>query len=75
MEFADCLIRDREQRKPMALVDMAGGVGLKGIVGNVLIETGKGRSNLKLTEKLLADWIPMTALKPIPRHVALRHHR
>ena len=65
VEFADCLIRDREQRKPMALIEMAGGVGLKGIVGKVLIETGKGRSNRPLTEKLLADWIPITALKPI----------
>ena len=67
VEFADCLIRDHGERKPMTLVEMAGGVGLKGIAGNLVIETGKGRASVTITEKLLADWIPVTALKAIPR--------
>jgi hypothetical protein len=67
IELTDFLIRDRQSRKPMSLVDMAGDVGLKGITGNLILESGPQRTNVKITEKLLAEWIPLLAVKAIPR--------
>ena len=51
----------------MVMVDAAGGVGLKGIVGNLVIEPAKAAPAWRSTPKRLADWIPAVAIKPIPR--------
>jgi Right handed beta helix region len=64
--FVDCLVRDALGRKPMMLIDNAG-VGLKAVAGALLIEKGGEKQRVELTDKVLADWMPAAALKPVPR--------
>jgi hypothetical protein len=67
IEMIDLVIRDRGQRKVMALADSAGGLGLKDVTGNLILEEGPRRTSLKITEKLLTEWMPQIAIKAIPR--------
>ncbi len=67
IEFKDCVIRDSLDRNPIDYVDMAGGVPLKDITGNLTLE-GKGEpTKVTLTKELLAKWMPIIALRDIPR--------
>lgn len=71
IEFADCFVRDVLDRKPMKFVDMAGGMGLRAITGQLTLEKNGERSEVILTDQLIAEWMPAAALKPIPRfHMA-----
>jgi len=67
IEFADCLVRDAVDRRPMKFVDMAGGIGLQGLSGKLTVEKNGERSEVILTDELIAEWMPAAALKPIPR--------
>ena len=67
VEFAECVVRDPQDRKPMASVDGAGGVGIKGITGNLVLEKDGRRTEVLLTENLLAEWMPEPRIKKIAR--------
>ncbi len=67
VRFTDCLVRDARRRKPMSFVDMAGGIGLKDISGTLVLESKGRRSEIVLTDDLVANWMPAAAMTPIPR--------
>ncbi len=66
MVFADCLVRDGRDRKPMDFVDRAG-TSLHDISGRLILEKQGQHTAIPLTEKVIADWMPAAHLKPIPR--------
>ncbi len=67
VKFESCLVRDSAERVPMAYIDRGGGVPLKGISGTLIVEKNGQRTEVPLTEELLAEWMPVTAMKLIPR--------
>lgn len=67
IEFADVRIRDPLARQPMSYQDGAGGLELDDIVGTLVIETPKGAQRIGLDKKVLAEWMPVIALKRVPR--------
>ena len=67
VEFGSCLVRDSAERVPMAYIDRGGGIPLKGISGTLILEKNGQRTEVPLTEELLAEWMPVTAMKAIPR--------
>lgn len=67
IELADCTIRDPKPRKPMLLIDTAGGIGLKDVSGRLTLQTGTEQKTLAITEKQLAQWVPSASLRAIPR--------
>ena len=60
-------VRDAVDRRPMTYIDMAGGVGLQGITGKLVVEKAGAQEEVVITDKLLAEWMPFAALKAIPR--------
>ncbi len=67
VEFASCLVRDSVDRVPMAYVDRGAGIPLQDITGTLILEKNGERTEVTLTEELLAEWLPVTAVKFIPR--------
>jgi hypothetical protein len=65
--FEDCTIRDRMQRKPILLHDVTGGIGLIDLSGRLTLQTGDESKTVTITEKQLAEWVPATAIRAIPR--------
>jgi hypothetical protein len=65
--FANCLVRDDRERKPMDFVDRGGGSRLRDISGSLEVEKEGQHTTIRLTEKVIADWMPAAVLKPIPR--------
>jgi hypothetical protein len=71
VEFIDCVVPEAADRKPMALIDMAGGIGLKNVSGKLILAQGGQKREVTLTTPLLAEWMPSSALKMMPRlHLA-----
>ena len=67
VEFASCLVRDSVERVPMAYVDRGAGIPLQDITGTLILEKNGERTEVTLTEELLAEWMPLVALKLIRR--------
>jgi hypothetical protein len=67
VEFAGCVVRDPVARNPMVYVDTAGGVGLAQVTGTLLLEKDGKQIETPLTEKLLAEWMPVTRIRSFPR--------
>ena len=67
IEFRDCLVRDDLDRNPMAYQDSAGGLELKDIGGNLVLEHQGQRTPLALTDQVLGRWMPVVAMKALPR--------
>ena len=67
VEFANLLIRDPVDRKPITLADVAGGVGLKDLTGTFILERNGEQQTVELTEKLLGEWVPAATLRIYPR--------
>ena len=63
--FDNCTITDPLNRKPMSYQDMSGGLGLRDITGTLIVN---GETH-RLTPELLAQWMPVTGFKPIPKFV------
>ncbi len=70
--FRDCLVRDELERKPMAYQDSAGGLDLRDISGSLILEKKGQRTRVALTKKVLGEWMPVLAMKALPR---LRLHQ
>ncbi len=67
VQFEDVVVRDTPDRDPMAYTDMAGGIELAGITGNLLLEDAEGdRTRVDLTPEVLAEWMPVVSVKKIP---------
>ncbi len=66
IEFVDCVISDAVKRAPISYVN-AGGVGLEDITGVLIIGRGGRRETAPLTPEILAEWMPVSAWRDIPR--------
>ena len=68
VHFEDVVVRDLPDRDPMAYTDMAGGIALADITGNLFLEDAEGeRTRVDLTPEVLAEWMPVVSVKDIPR--------
>ncbi|MFO8082416.1 MAG: right-handed parallel beta-helix repeat-containing protein [Armatimonadota bacterium] len=68
VEFVDVEVHDPVDRIPMRYVDQAGGTALEDISGNLILVGEDGsRTNVELTEDVLAEWMPVTQIQDIPR--------
>jgi len=65
--FANCTVIDPVARTPMVYIDRGGGVPLAGIGGTLVLERDGGRVPVELTTERLAEWLPVTAMRAIPR--------
>jgi hypothetical protein len=66
--FENVVIEDTVDRNPMGYVDQGGGIPLKDITGTLVLVGADGqRTEVELTEEALAEWMPVVALKDIPR--------
>ncbi|MGI5820010.1 MAG: hypothetical protein ACOX9R_18145 [Armatimonadota bacterium] len=67
VQLTDVVVRDGLDRSPMTYHNR-GGVGLERIDGNlILLDAAGNRTNVELTEDVLAAWMPITAFRDIPR--------
>ncbi len=67
VEFHDLVLTDAVDRDPMGYNDQGGGMALKDITGTLIIDRDEEPRTIELTEELLAEWMPVVALKDIPR--------
>ncbi|MGC9317100.1 MAG: right-handed parallel beta-helix repeat-containing protein [Armatimonadota bacterium] len=68
VHFENVVVQDPVDRDPMGYVDQGGGIPLKMITGTlVLVDEDGQRTEVELTEELLGEWMPVIALKDIPR--------
>lgn len=68
VEFADCTVIDSvADRTPMVYIDRGGGVPLAGIRGTFVLERAGEHIPVDLTRELLAEWLPVTAMRLISR--------
>lgn len=67
VQFIDVLVRDPVARPPMSFMDMAAGLSVSHVTGNLLLEEGGQQRNVELTPEWLGRWMPVMALKKIPR--------
>ncbi len=67
IEFDRVLIRDPVDRPPMSYNDQAGGTPLRDITGTLIIEQDGEQTTEEITDELLAEWMPVIALKDTPR--------
>jgi len=67
VKFTDVLIRDPVARNPMAFVDMVAGLNVADVTGNLILEKDGQKQTVELTRELLGKWMPVIALKKIPR--------
>jgi len=65
--FKDVLVSDPVPRPPMLFADMTGGIQVAEVTGNVIIEKDGQKQNVELTKELLSQWMPVLAMKKIPR--------
>jgi hypothetical protein len=63
IRFVNCTITDPLNRKPMSYQDMSGGLGLRDVTGTLIVN----RAKLQITPQLLAEWMPHTSFKKIPK--------
>ncbi|MEA3246760.1 MAG: right-handed parallel beta-helix repeat-containing protein, partial [Gemmatimonadota bacterium] len=67
-QFEDVVVRDPLDRNPMMYLDQAGGLPLRNVTGNIIIEAADGeRTQVELTDEVLAGWMPAVTLTDIPR--------
>lgn len=66
VEFAECVVVDPVERRPMAYTDLAGGLRLKDVGGSLAVERAGRRTVYALDEKLLGEWFPSQAFKDFP---------
>ncbi|MBI2298965.1 MAG: right-handed parallel beta-helix repeat-containing protein [Armatimonadetes bacterium] len=66
----DVLVRDALERKPFAFADSSD-VGLQEVTGTLRLERGGKTVELPLTKEQLAEWVPATRYRALPR-VALK---
>ena len=66
IEFIDCVIGDPVRRNPIGYVN-AGSVALADVTGAFTIERNGGRDTVPLTPEILAQWMPVSAWRDIPR--------
>ena len=69
VEFVDCVIQGAGEGNPMAFVD-GGGVGLAGVGGTLINDKGGQRETIILTDKVMAEWMPVLSWKIVP-HMSL----
>jgi len=67
VKFLDVRVRDPVARNPMAFVDMAAGLNVADVTGNLLLEEDGQKRNVELSKEVLGKWMPVIALKKIPR--------
>ena len=68
VEFVDLELHDSPDRDPIGYVDQGGGIPIADVSGNLILVDEQGeRENLQLTDELLAEWMPIMAIKNIPR--------
>lgn len=67
IEFVDCVVPEAPDRKPIALVDMTGGIPVKDVTGKLILERDGQRREVPITGETLAEWIPAVAINAIPR--------
>lgn len=68
IEFKNVVVRDSLKRTPMTFIDMAGGLGVSDVTGNLILERDGKREDVKLTPELLKQWMPVLALKNFPKY-------
>lgn len=67
VKFEDVLVRDPVARNPMVFVDMVSGLNVSEVTGNLILERDGQKQTVELTRELLGKWMPVIALKRIPR--------
>ncbi|MGD9495547.1 MAG: right-handed parallel beta-helix repeat-containing protein [Armatimonadota bacterium] len=67
VDFDRVLVRDPIDRAPMAYNDQGGGIPLRDITGTLILEKDGEQTTVELTEDVLKEWMPVIALKDIPR--------
>ncbi|MGI5820011.1 MAG: right-handed parallel beta-helix repeat-containing protein [Armatimonadota bacterium] len=68
VQFVDVVVRDLPDRPLMRYGDRVGGIPVEAITGNLILMDADGnRTDLQLTDELLAEWMPETAIVDIPR--------
>lgn len=65
--FENVRIQDALERNPMGYLDSAGGLPLEAIDGTLIAVHGEREERLPLTPELLDRWMPVEAIKQIPR--------
>ncbi|NCO38611.1 MAG: hypothetical protein COZ06_24685 [Armatimonadetes bacterium CG_4_10_14_3_um_filter_66_18] len=68
VEFKDCVVLDSLKRAPMSFLDMVGGLKASEVTGNLILEQDGQRTDVKLTEEVLKEWMPVLALKSFPKY-------
>lgn len=66
-EFIDVRIEDPLDRNPMSYIDGAGGLPIEDITGNLILVRDGEERRVDLTEEVLGEWMPVIAMKRIPR--------
>lgn len=66
--FVDCLVRDKLGRRPIRFVDHTGGLRVVDVTGNLILAQDGQQTQLTLTDKVLAEWMPALALKRYPHY-------
>lgn len=67
VEFDRVTVRDPIDRAPMGYNDQGGGIPLRAITGTLILERDGEQTTVELTEEVLKEWMPVIALKDIPR--------
>ncbi len=65
--FTNVRLQDAVDRNPMGYLDSAGGLPLEAITGTLIAVHGDTEEHLTLTPELLDRWMPVEAIKRIPR--------
>lgn len=67
VEFANVLVRDAIERPPLGYNDQAGGTPVRDVSGTLTVERNNQRTEVELTEELIAQWLPAAQMRDIPR--------
>ena len=67
VELRNLRVQDARDRQPLAYVDF-GGVSVRDVTGRLLLVDAQGNEKaVELTPEILAEWLPQTTLRDIPR--------
>lgn len=67
VHFDNVLVKDPVDRAPMVFSDMTGGLQVSDISGSLILQKDGERQKVELTKEVLAQWMPVIAIKKIPR--------
>jgi len=67
VEFDDVLVRDAIDRPSLGLNDQVGGTPVRDVTGTLVVEREGQRSEVELTDELIARWMPASTMRDIPR--------